>query len=77
MAIKGRMKGRSLTTYQNKLRSTKLFYQKTFKNSIKQKTNDTTINSDTQPRKNYFCDKYPSEALFLKKVTLKQSNTKK
>lgn len=77
MAIKGRLKGRSLTTYQNKLHATKSFYQKTFQRSTKQKTYDTTTSSGTQPHKDYFCNKYPSEALFLKTIKLKESNKKK
>jgi len=74
MAIRGNVKGRSETTYQNKLRRMKKFYSKTFRNSKKSK--ELAEKRGESKFGQYFCDKYPTEQSFLKVLNLKESNAK-
>ena len=67
-------KGRSITTYQNKLRKLKSFYRKTFEHSKEQKKRNDA--SAYKIEKRYFFEKYPTEKSFLKLVTLKEPTKK-
>jgi len=71
MAIRGRVKGRSSTTYSNKLRKMKIWYAKTFRNSKKSKE----LNEKAGYKKSsYFCLSYPTEQSFLEKNKIKEPN---
>ena len=69
------IKGRSSTTYQNKIERLKRRYNKLFKNSKQQKEKD----AGTLPRnkKEYFCDKYTNVDGYLKNYKVTISNAKK
>ena len=76
--MKGLGKGRSLQTYQNKVRKLKKFYNKLFKSSQKKKKErKKLLPKNNEPQKKYFCDKYPTEVSFLDKIKVKQPNPKK
>jgi len=66
-------KGRSLYTFHKKVKSLKLWYSKTFKNSLKQKELDQ-IKPPKHQKGIYFCDKYSTEEKYLKNVNLKKDN---
>jgi len=69
------IKGRSSTTYMNKIERLKREYNKLFKNSEQQKEKD----AGTLPRnkKGYFCDKYTNVDGYLKNYKVTLSNAKK
>ena len=64
-------KGRSLTTYQNKLRKVRKLYKLTFKNSKKRKQQYESSSTKNKKRGTFFCDKYPTEKSFLDTIKIK------
>ena len=74
MIIRGRVKGRSLTTYSNKLRKLKSRYVKTFYNSKKSKEKNEIAGYN---KSSYFYLSYPTEQSFLEKNEIKESNKNK
>jgi hypothetical protein len=59
-------KGRSITTYKNKLSKLKKIYKNLVKASKKAKKKRKT------PKKGvFFCDKYPTEKSYLKTINIK------
>ena len=63
-------KGRSITTYKNKLRKMKKFYRLTFKHS-KATHKRNTAKGYNKPDKRYFFMCYPTEKSFLDKNKIK------
>ena len=76
MGRKGLGKGRSNITYQNKVNKMKKFYRRVFKNSKAQKERNEKVKYNN-PKKKYFCDKYPTEKDFLKTIKIKEANKTK
>ncbi len=66
-------KGRSLTTYKNKVKKLEKFYKLTFKHS-KENYEHNTAKGYKKPDKRYFFMRYPSEKSFLDKIKIKQQN---
>ena len=69
------IKGRSLITYQNKLKRLKRRYIKLFENSTKQKQKDN--GELPRNKKGYFCDNYSTVENYIKNYFIKESNNKK
>lgn len=67
-------KGRSATTYQNKLRKITKFYNRLFKKSQKTKTKYGSLSNDSKRKKPFFCDRYPTLDDFLKVNQIKKPN---
>lgn len=67
-------KGRSITTYHNKIKKLKKFYRITFAHSVKQKEVHMALPEKQRPNKKYFCDKYTDEKSFLKVIKIKQAS---
>jgi len=59
-------KGRSLTTYRNKIKQLEKFYKRTFRSSQKRK-------KESKGRF-FFCDKYPTLKSFMDKQKIKQTS---
>ena len=67
-------KGRSSATVTNKTRQIKNTYRKLFENSKKNKERNEKNGYKT--KKEYFCDKYPTEKSYLEKIEIKQASKK-
>ncbi len=68
---RGLSKGRSIVTFQNKLRKVKKLYNLTFKNSKKRKKQYES--SSTKKKGTFFCDKYPNEKSYLDTIKIKEA----
>ena len=64
----GQGKGRSLKTYQNKLRKIERYYNRMVKDSKKQKAKTPKNKKGV-----FFCDKYPTFKQYIKILTIKKA----
>ena len=74
-----RPKGRTLTTYQNKVNRLGKLYRRLYRESKNRKEKLSSLSREQKvmlSRKGFFCDKFPDEKSFLSKYKLKEVNVK-